>query len=99
MGISPKQLGIGGILVLLGTGVGWVGHTYVKGESSAPIEFSERSPSPTAIQTAQETITPAPLPASVLPLESNFIASAVNRVGPSVVRIDASRSVSSLSDP
>ena len=97
MGISPKQLGLGGILMVLGTGVGWAGHTYVRGASSLPVQLGKRSP--TAIQTAQEIITPAPLPASVLPVESNFIADAVNRVGPSVVRIDASRSVSSLSDP
>ncbi len=99
MGISPKQLGLGGILVLLGTGVGWASHSYVKGTGPLPVQLSERSQPPTAIQTAQETITPAPLPAGVLPFESNFIASAVNRVGPSVVRIDASRSVSSLGDP
>ncbi len=98
MRISPKQLGLGGILVLLGTGIGWVGHTYTAATGSLPTQLSERPPSPTAIQTAQETITPALLP-NALPLESNFIASAVDRVGPSVVRIDASRSVSSLSDP
>ncbi|MEM8502575.1 MAG: HhoA/HhoB/HtrA family serine endopeptidase [Cyanobacteria bacterium P01_D01_bin.1] len=98
MGISPKGIGLGGILVLLGTGAGWTGRTYFQRAGSIPLERGRSQP-PTVIQTAQETITPIPQPASALPVEANFIASAVDRVGPSVVRIDASRSVSSLSDP
>ncbi len=98
MGISPKQLGLGGILILLGAGAGWTGHTYVASERAFSSQLGEPQ-LPTAIQTAQETITQAPVSAAALPVESNFIADAVSRVGPSVVRIDASRSVSSLSDP
>ncbi len=86
------------MLVLLGAGAGWSGHTYFQRGDSVSLGIGRSQPL-TALQTAQETITPAPLPASTLPIESNFIASAVDRVGPSVVRIDASRSVSSLSDP
>ncbi|MBE9061776.1 HhoA/HhoB/HtrA family serine endopeptidase [cf. Phormidesmis sp. LEGE 11477] len=106
MRISPKQLGLGGILVLVGVGVGWTGHTYIQqadfvfGNSGQvqndPLQSAQLQ-SPTAIQTAQENVTT--LPASALPIEANFIASAVDRVGPSVVRIDASRSLSSLNDP
>lgn len=97
MGISPRKVGLGGILVLLGAGAGWTGHVYFQRARAVPIERAQL-PSPTAIQTAQETVTSVPQPAS-LSVESNFIASAVDRVGPSVVRIDASRSVSSLNDP
>ncbi|EDX86553.1 Trypsin domain protein [Synechococcus sp. PCC 7335] len=104
MGISPKQLGLGGFLLLLGLGVGWTGHAYVQQTASEPFNIFEPAipnqvQNPTTIQTAQETVTTLPVPASTLPSEANFIASAVDRVGPSVVRIDASRSVSSLSDP
>lgn len=99
MGISPRRVGLSGILVLLGAGAGWAGHTYFQRTDSVPFAFSERSQPPTAIQTAQETTTAIPLPASAAPVEANFIASAVDRVGPSVVRIDASRSVSSSNDP
>lgn len=98
MGISPRRIGLSGILVLLGTGVGWTGHTYFQRAGSVPFETARSQP-PTVIQTAQETIRPVPPPVSGMPTDSNFIASAVDRVGPSVVRIDASRSVSSSSDP
>ena len=98
MGISPKQLGLGGILVSLGLGAGWIGHAYVQRARLEPFDINEQSQSPTAIQTTQETVS-APSLSTGAPIEANFIASAVDRVGPSVVRIDASRSVSRLGDP
>ncbi|MEO0646472.1 MAG: HhoA/HhoB/HtrA family serine endopeptidase [Cyanobacteria bacterium J06650_10] len=101
MRVSPKHLGLGGTLLLLGTSMGWVGHTHL---SKQPLSKQPQSQSPTAespslpavLQTSQEAI--AQVPSTPLPVDSNFIASAANRVGPSVVRIDASRSVSGLSD-
>ena len=99
MGISPKQLGLSGFLLLLGLGAGWTGHAYVQRASSELLDVHEQAQSPTTIQAAQETVTALPLPAGEQPIEANFIASAVDRVGPSVVRIDASRSVGSLNDP
>lgn len=98
MGISPKQLGLSGFLLLLGSGAGWTGHAYVQ-QASESFNINQQAQRPTAIQATQETVTALPVPASTLPIEANFIASAVDRVGPSVVRIDASRSVSSSSDP
>lgn len=98
MGVSPKHLGLGGILVLLGAGAGWAGHTYLGSQAVAPRPLIQQPASPPAIPAAQETVAQAaPLPN--LPVDSNFIANAVNRVGPSVVRIDASRSVGGLGDP
>ncbi|MEO0768518.1 MAG: HhoA/HhoB/HtrA family serine endopeptidase [Cyanobacteria bacterium J06649_4] len=97
MGVSPKHLGLGGALLLLGTSAGWIGHNYLYAQRVTPLQATEPS-LPEVIPTAQETIAPAP-PIQGLPVDSNFIANAVNRVGPSVVRIDASRSVSDLSDP
>ncbi len=97
MGVSPKHLGLGGTLLLLGTAIGWASHTYFQSRTAA-LGFDEQS-LPAVIQASQEVQTPVPL-VPVLPVDSNnFIASAANRVGPSVVRIDASRAVESLSDP
>ena len=99
MGVSPKHLGFGGLLLLLGAGAGWTSHTALTNRTlSQALNRQSRLERqvPAATPTAQETVTPIPVG---LPVESNFIAAAVNRVGPSVVRIDASRSVSNLSDP
>ncbi|MEM6450195.1 MAG: HhoA/HhoB/HtrA family serine endopeptidase [Cyanobacteria bacterium P01_D01_bin.105] len=99
MGVSPKYLGLGGLLLLLGASAGWAGHTALTNrmlnQALSRQSLLER-PVPAATPTVQETVAPIP---TGLPIESNFIATAANRVGPSVVRIDASRSVSGLSDP
>ncbi|MEM6867630.1 MAG: HhoA/HhoB/HtrA family serine endopeptidase [Cyanobacteria bacterium P01_C01_bin.121] len=97
MGVSPKHLGLGGTLLLLGMGAGWVGHTYVDSQATSSVLSAEESLS-AVISTSQEAFAQAPPPAAA-PTDANFIANAANRVGPSVVRIDASRSVSGLSDP
>ena len=97
MGVSPKHLGLGGTLLLLGVGAGWVGHTYVDSQATSSVRSAEESLS-AVISTSQEAFAQAPPPAAA-PTDANFIANAANRVGPSVVRIDASRSVSGLSDP
>ncbi|MFK8183205.1 MAG: HhoA/HhoB/HtrA family serine endopeptidase [Phormidesmis sp.] len=99
MGVSPKYIGLGGLLLLIGASAGWTGHTALNNRtrtSALNRQTLVESDVPIATPTAQETVTPAP---ASLPIGSNFIATAVNRVGPSVVRIDASRSVSSLGDP
>jgi len=99
MGVSPKYVGLGGLLLLLGASAGWAGHTAITNrtlnQALSRQSLLERDV-PTALPTAQETLAPVP---AVLPIESNFIATAANRVGPSVVRIDASRSVSDFGDP
>ncbi|MEL7224782.1 MAG: HhoA/HhoB/HtrA family serine endopeptidase, partial [Cyanobacteria bacterium J06576_12] len=101
MGVSPKHLGLGSTLLLLGTGAGWLGHTYVvdsqaTSQAASGIRSAEES-TPAVIPASQESVAQAPIP--VTPSSANFIADAANRVGPSVVRIDASRSVSGLADP
>ncbi len=102
MGVSPKHLGLGGLLLLLGVGAGWAGHTSLQARSIIMGQPTAETPLPSslpsAISAAQETIAQA-APVSGLPVDSNFIAAAANRVGPSVVRIDASRAVSDSEDP
>ncbi len=90
MRVSPKYLGFGGLL-LVGGCAGWAGHTYVDSRT-AKLRPSFEQSLPTAIPAVQEATAQAALPSSS-PVDANFIATAVNRVGPSVVRIDASRSV------
>ena len=96
MEVSPKRLGLGGLLLLLGAGAGWTSHIYFDSQSIERQPLPER-PLPSVLPTSQETVALAPSPR--LPDSDNFIAAAVNRVGPSVVRIDASRTVSSAGDP
>ncbi|MEL7141143.1 MAG: HhoA/HhoB/HtrA family serine endopeptidase [Cyanobacteria bacterium J06643_4] len=96
MGVSPKHLGLGGTLLLLGTGAGWAGNHYFS--SQRPVARVPESVIAEVIPTSQASIAQA-APTTNLPVDANFIANAANRVGPSVVRIDASRSVSGLVDP
>ncbi|MEC4804240.1 MAG: HhoA/HhoB/HtrA family serine endopeptidase [Jaaginema sp. PMC 1079.18] len=87
---SVKQLGLYLSLLILGGGAGIVASQYLV---KAP------TPEPAALD--YPPITPAALPPQ-LPLETdatpetrlNFIAAAVQKVGPAVVRIDAARTVS-----
>lgn len=97
MGVSPKHLGLGGLLLLLGAGAGWTTHTYLVSQNASLQPFSDPSLS-SVLPASQETIAQAVSPPSLL-IDDNFIAAAVNRVGPSVVRIDASRTVSGSADP
>lgn len=91
---SVKQLGLYLSLLILGGGAGAIASRYLQ----AP------APQPAALD--YPDITPAALPPS-LPLEPqsipevrlNFIAEAVQKVGPAVVRIDAARTVSQLPSP
>ena len=101
MAVSPKHLGLGSLLLLLGAGIGWAGHTSLQAQLIArqpAIQTPLPSSVPSAIAAAQESVALA-APVSGLPINSNFIAAAVNRVGPSVVRIDASRAVSDSEAP
>ncbi|WP_121968997.1 HhoA/HhoB/HtrA family serine endopeptidase [Leptolyngbya sp. BC1307] len=97
MGVSPKYLGLGGVMLLLGTGAGWAGHTYFSDQGATALRSEQLLPA--VIPASQEAIAQAAPPPPSLPVDSNFIATAANRVGPSVVRIDASRAVSGSSDP
>lgn len=96
MSVSAKQLGIYLALLALGGGAGLAGSRYWgnprPSASVVPVVLNQRS--------AQETAAPV----SVQGGNPNFIAQAAERVGPAVVRIDASRTVSSnltgaLQDP
>ncbi len=100
MEVSPKHLGWGTLLLLLGAGAGWAGyasfHDQTIHDQTMEQPSRSRTTLPEAIPASQQTVTQA---VQGLPVDSNFIATAVNRVGPSVVRIDASRTISRSEAP
>ncbi len=71
-------------LVLLGAGTATTGAYYL---------WEARDPQPTALSVAQPTYSPTPV-SLALPAEGSSIAQVVQAVGPAVVRINASRTVS-----
>lgn len=89
MSLSIKQVGIYLSLLILGGGAGVWGSRYL---TTAQPETAE---SPKVVPAS---LSPLAVPPNPAPAESdnrlNFIAQAVQKVGPAVVRIDASRTVS-----
>jgi S1-C subfamily serine protease len=90
-----KTAGLYVLFMLVGATAGWAGSYYLSEGRLVPEPVPSASPE-TDLFPVQETSQTTPLPAS-LPTESggstNFIAEAVERVGPAVVRIDAIRTV------
>jgi S1-C subfamily serine protease len=91
MGLPLKQASLYAIFLALGGSVGWAGSQYLR---SATPSAPEPVESP-IYQPVQAISTPA---ASSTASNQNFIAAAVQRVGPAVVRIDSSRTVSEVPD-
>lgn len=93
MKVLHKQLGWLVAALLVGGGGGWWAHQYWH----RSLLLEERQP--VGVEAAAQVLEPratiAPIPATP---SLNFIAVAVQQVGPSVVRIDAERSVSRI-DP
>lgn len=90
MGISRKQLGFYAVLLAIGGGAGWV-FNYIT--SNRPTTGADPNTTSPVVLPAAEPVVRRSEPGS-----ANFIAAAVDKVGPAVVRIDASRTVSSSSD-
>lgn len=86
MKILSSKLSVYLSVLMLGCGLGFVGSRYSK---KTP-ELSQSQIYPTALPTPLE-----PAPANDKGRNVNFIATAVQKVGPAVVRIDASRQISS----
>lgn len=74
-------------LILAGTGAGIIGNRFLGSELSIPTQPSAET------QTNQLPINPTTSSTSLIPVNQNFIAAAVEQVGPAVVRIDSSRTV------
>ncbi len=89
-GLLNKQITLAAVVLAAGLGVGWVGKTYF----SSDLPLSERFMAPTELPIVRE---PDRVPLQMRSTNSdesrNFIAAAVERVGPAVVRINTSRQV------
>ncbi|MBD0266847.1 MAG: trypsin-like peptidase domain-containing protein [Cyanobacteria bacterium Co-bin8] len=97
MGAFPKQGLLVAAALAVGCGAGWAGHYYHSGTTSSPGDSSEEAPQTvnTSLRNIiDQTAQAVPAPWAMGQNNHNFIASAVERVGPAVVRIDAERSVS-----
>ena len=79
---SSRQILLYTTLLVIGGGIGWAGNRHLRQRPAA--------------ESAVPAVYPAPAIAiqSRSPVGANFIAKAVQRVGPAVVRIDASRKLS-----
>jgi S1-C subfamily serine protease len=87
-GLSLKQFGIYAAVLAAGGGVGWLGG-YLLNADNRPDRLTE---APTLLESPATPVSQPPLPITGNN-NQNFIAIAVERVGPAVVRIDASRTV------
>jgi S1-C subfamily serine protease len=90
MGLSLRQLGIYAAFLIVGGSAGWAGGYYLNSDN--------RSDRPEAVPAALESPpqeTPQPTVRVVERNNPNFIADAVEQVGPAVVRIDSSRTIAS----
>jgi S1-C subfamily serine protease len=96
MGSVQRQLIWVSAALLTGCGVGWAGHSFIARQTAELTESASLSSQ--AVTTSLRSVVESPIE-TIAPLPSaqanpNFIADAVERVGPAVVRIDAERSVS-----
>jgi S1-C subfamily serine protease len=99
MSLLPKQWGSIALALMVGGGTGWASHYYVNQlrPNAATAEISEIPPTVTTFATVGDPPVEQPALTQSLPAASNFIAAAVEQVGPAVVRIDAERTVSQIS--
>ncbi|NJN02754.1 MAG: PDZ domain-containing protein [Leptolyngbyaceae cyanobacterium SL_1_1] len=96
MSFSFQRLGLYTTLLGVGCGVGFAGHYYllnVANSSREPAAVASPETVTTALQSPLDAAQ-APVPLTPSQNDPNFIAEAVQKIGPAVVRIDASRPVS-----
>jgi Do/DeqQ family serine protease len=86
-GFSLKQLGMYAVVLLAGGGVGWVGGYFLNQGHGL-----DRSASVPTVE-SPGSVSQTPVIPAVNRNNLNFIADAVERVGPAVVRIDSSRTI------
>ncbi|MDA0866884.1 MAG: trypsin-like peptidase domain-containing protein, partial [Cyanobacteria bacterium] len=89
MGLSRKQLGLTTLTLILGCGVGWVGHQ-AWGRNGNRVEIAPNGDAAITTLATNPPTTPERASISAIPQNNpNFIADAVARVGSAVVRIDS----------
>ncbi len=90
MNLSFKQLATYVSLLVIGSGAGVIGSQYLLNQNRVSGNFSNSSPVVRPLNNPTDSAATAAAPN---PANSNFIAAAVERVGPAVVRIDAARKI------
>jgi S1-C subfamily serine protease len=98
MGTLMRQLGLSLIFLAVGGGAGWAGNQYLTARRSPDAsEPTAQQPADVITPTVARPTVTEPISPSVAAVNNNpnFIADAVEKVGPSVVRINASRRVRS----
>lgn len=93
-----KQASIYAILLSIGSGIGWASSRYLEAEDPTAVEPEVSEPVAVDVAVRESPIAQAP-PVNPEPVDQNFIAQAAEKVGPAVVRIDSSRTVSGIPDP
>ncbi|WP_346291655.1 HhoA/HhoB/HtrA family serine endopeptidase [Sphaerothrix gracilis] len=94
MSFSFQRLGLYTVLLGVGCGVGFAGHYYLAQEAGPEQSAGNSSGTVSAaLQTPLETAVQAAVPLVPAQSDPNFIAEAVEKIGPAVVRIDAARPV------
>lgn len=92
MSFSAKQVVLYATLLAIGGGAGWAGSRHVAQiQDNANSGANSRS-APAAV--VYQSTQPPVVNRKTEPVNQNFIAEAVEKVGPAVVRIDASRKIS-----
>jgi Do/DeqQ family serine protease len=90
MSLSFKQLVVYGALLTIGGGVGVAGSHYLLSQDRSNVRYAL----PPTVRPVAQSANPAPITAAIEPgSANNFIAAAVEKVGPAVVRIDAARKI------
>ncbi|HEY9752588.1 MAG TPA: trypsin-like peptidase domain-containing protein, partial [Coleofasciculaceae cyanobacterium] len=90
MSLSFKQLTTYAALLAIGGGAGMIGSHYLMQQNAGPTKSLNRQPLvPNSPNAVEQTMATASLPS----VEKSFIAEAVERIGPAVVRIDSSHKV------
>jgi S1-C subfamily serine protease len=99
MSRAIQQVSLYAVLLAIGGGVGWAGSRQLYPVAERSVAQVEE-PAPVAVDVAvrESPIAQAP-PPTFEQINQNFIAEAAEKVGPAVVRIDSSRTVSSIPDP
>lgn len=93
MGLSLKQLGTYAAMLAAGGAVGWAGGYYLNTENRPTLQLDALSP-PALVASPAPQVLPTPTTSrTVGQANPNFIADAVERVGPAVVRIDSERTI------
>jgi S1-C subfamily serine protease len=95
MGLSAKHLVLYATLLAIGSGTGWLGNQYLAQQTAPEVKPAPVSETPaTPVSPAAVVYETAQSPQRPEVAQKNFIAAAVEKVGPAVVRIDASRRIS-----